>query len=100
MIRARSIRLVLYVKGSLASSEKAMRNLRRAIGRREDVQLDVRDLTVEPLRADEDPIVMTPTLVVSSPPPRRVVIGELDDVDSLRDLLIEANVRSSRPTRT
>jgi len=98
--QAQVIRLVLYVKGALGSSERAMRNVRRAIGRRDHIQLDVRDLTVEPLRDDEDPVVMIPTLVVCSPPPRRVLIGELDDVDALRDLFFDATSRPPRSRRT
>lgn len=81
-----TIQLVLYIKGAVQSSERALRNLRRAVGKRDYIEIAVRDVDIEPLTAADAPIVITPTLVLHWPPPRRIVIGELDDLDRVRAL--------------
>lgn len=87
-----AISLVLYVHGGAPSASRAQRNLRRAIGRIANIDLEVRDIAARPLGRDDDPVVITPTLVRRAPLPRRVVTGELEDVSKIRELLVAATI--------
>lgn len=82
------VSLVLYVHGASPSGARALRNLRRAVGRRRDVEIEVRDLGVDPRAREGDVVVLTPTLVRVAPAPRVVLTGELADLARVRALLI------------
>ena len=78
--------LRLYVAGSSPNSQLARKNLEavlESLGLRE-VALEIIDVLEEPLRGLEDGVLVTPTLVRSSPPPVRRVIGNLSQREILR----------------
>jgi circadian clock protein KaiB len=75
----------LFVTGHTPRSEQAIASARalcegRLAGRAELRIVDVLD---HPERAEEEKILATPTLVREVPPPRRRVIGALDDADEV-----------------
>ena len=73
-------RLRLYIAGPGAYATRAQQNLERiAADAGFDYDLEVVDLRKEPERAEQDHIVVTPTLVKLSPPPRFIVIGDLSE---------------------
>ena len=78
--------LRLYVAGSSPNSQLARKNLEavlESLGLRE-VAPEIIDVLDEPLRGLEDGVLVTPTLVRSSPPPVRRVIGNLSQREILR----------------
>ena len=78
--------LRLYVAGNSPNSQLARKNLEavlESLGLRE-VALEIIDVLEEPLRGLEDGVLVTPTLVRSSPPPVRRVIGNLSQREILR----------------
>jgi hypothetical protein len=87
----RVVDVVLYVTES-AASLRALRNLERFVRAHADlrVRLRVWDLSREPLGADaaEDRVAFTPMLVKREPPPRERLLGDLQRVDRLEELLI------------
>ena len=71
----------LYIAGDTSNSTQALGNL-DALCRERLVDLhevDVVDVFLEPDRALEDCIFMTPVLVVLSPLPQRRIVGTLAD---------------------
>lgn len=77
------IRLILrlYVAGDAPNSLRARMNLRMLTRQLAEgvVQVDIIDVLLEPLRALEDGILVTPTLVRIKPPPLTRIIGDLSD---------------------
>lgn len=93
--RARTTPLVLrlYVAGDAPNSSRARANLRRLLAELdpETYRLEVIDCLVEPLRALNDGVLVTPTLIRLEPPPTRTVVGSLSAFDRVADALeIEA----------
>lgn len=89
------IEFVLYVSADSPASVKAIRNLTRLLRQYEEgeVALAIRDLSTQPLvAADEDRVTFTPTLVKRTPPPRTWVVGDLDDIKFVADLIGYAGV--------
>ncbi|MGV9010963.1 MAG: circadian clock KaiB family protein [Flavobacteriales bacterium] len=77
--------LQLFVSGNTRHSAKAIVNIRRLCdahlkGR---YSLEVVDLGLSPDRAASEEIIVLPTLVRHSPPPRRNFIGDLSDTARL-----------------
>ncbi len=75
----------LFVTGQTPRSEQAIASARalcekRLAGRAELSIIDVLD---QPELAEEEKILATPTLIRETPPPRRRVIGALDDTDEV-----------------
>jgi len=89
----------LYIRSRTASFDRALRNLQRLTARHRHVATEVRDLEHDPLRPDESPIVMTPALVRTWPPPRKVLLGELEDRERLLSML-ETGGQTSPPNPT
>lgn len=83
------VRLRLYVVGDAPNSRAAIANLQALRSRHLPAQteIEVVDLLSEPMRALEDRIVMTPTLLVLSTSPVRTVIGNLSDAGQVLDAL-------------
>ena len=88
------LELALYVTGTSLKSQKAMRNLQRALRGRDPhsvrlVVCDVAELgtgdNCENLDADH--ILVTPTLVRRNPPPKVWVVGDLSDREVLEEVL-------------
>lgn len=82
------LRLVLYVTGDTTRSAEAIANLqeiqRLLSGRCEITVIDVLE---HPELAERERILATPTLVKSSPPPSRRLIGDLSDQTLVLSLL-------------
>ena len=86
----------LYVSGSSSASRKAVRNMERLLEEydRNQVRFQICDLARSWAEtADEDHIIFTPTLVKRFPPPKVWLIGSLDNLDIVADLLLDAGVR-------
>ncbi len=78
------VQLRLYIAGRSIYATTAQQNIEsyaRATGIEYD--LEVVDLRIHPERAPENSIVVTPTLVRLSPPPRAMLIGDLADQTKL-----------------
>lgn len=86
--------LRLYVAGDAPNSTRARANLRRLLS---DVDpsrymLEVIDCLDMPLRALEDGVLVTPTLMRVRPEPQQVVVGTLSALDRVAEALeIDAN---------
>jgi CheY-like chemotaxis protein len=88
------LRLVLYVSGASPASRKAQRNLDRVL---RDVDPARVELVVHDIAgggrdwasaAEEDRVVVTPTLVRRAPLPKVWIAGDLSSVDVVRDAVI------------
>lgn len=76
------MQLRLYTAGNTAISAQALHNLKQMCDTYHfDMgQVEVIDLFKDPMRAIEDGILVTPTLVRVSPEPVCTVIGTLTDI--------------------
>jgi circadian clock protein KaiB len=81
--------LRLYVAGDAPNSARARANLRRLLTDVDPTRyrLEVIDCLVEPLRALDDGVLVTPTLVRIAPPPTQTVVGTLSALDRVADAL-------------
>jgi len=81
--------LTLYVSPASPPSVKARRNMERLLERLDGAEVDfeILDLALEPLRAETDNVVFTPTLVKHRPEPRVWILGDLSDPTVVGDLL-------------
>ena len=77
----------LYVAGSAPNSRRALANLERFCVRHlpDRHRIDVVDISSDRQRALADRILMTPTLVLVSPPRPDRLVGDLGDIDKLRE---------------
>ena len=85
-----STQLILYVSPGSALSVKARRNLDAVLSGYDAgaISLEVRDVTQDALRAEEDRVVFTPTLVLRGAGPTGAwVVGDLSDHDLIVSLL-------------
>jgi circadian clock protein KaiB len=73
--------LKLYVTGDTPRAERAISNLRQICERElhGQYELIIIDVLENPQQAEEEKIMVTPTLVRELPPPRRRIIGDLTD---------------------
>jgi circadian clock protein KaiB len=79
------ISLKLYIASGTPNSVLAMNNLRAILDEylADGHNLEVIDVLKEPSRAIIDGVLITPTLVKISPPPKVSVIGNLGDKDKV-----------------
>ncbi|MBF0182406.1 MAG: hypothetical protein HQM03_20510 [Magnetococcales bacterium] len=87
MSEALVMRFRLYVVGDSSSGRRALFNferIRRLLGAR--AELDVVDILTNPAQAEEDHVVAVPALVRLTPP-RIKIIGDLNDIASLKVVL-------------
>jgi circadian clock protein KaiB len=77
----RHLVLRLYVAGDAPKSKAARANLKQILAAQSRATYDVEvvDCLREPMRAIEEGVFVTPTLLLISPPPRRTVIGSLSE---------------------
>lgn len=77
--------LQLYITGHTPRSERAIANLRRIFEERLDGQYEmvIIDVLERPQLAEDERILVTPTLVKPLPLPSRRVIGDLSDVEKV-----------------
>jgi circadian clock protein KaiB len=75
------LELRLFVAGDGPNSLAARANLKRLLGSRNPstYSVEIVDCLVHPMRAIEEGILVTPTLLRLSPPPRRTVVGSLSE---------------------
>jgi len=73
--------LKLYILGSNAASELALRNLREIISHETDTifDLEVIDVRKFPQLAEDAKILAVPTLIKKLPEPMRKIIGDLSN---------------------
>jgi circadian clock protein KaiB len=73
--------LKLYVTGQTTSSLRAIANIRSLFGDplEKEYDLIVIDVLEQPHLAEEDRVLVTPTLIKQMPPPPRRVLGDLSD---------------------
>ncbi|HZP26491.1 MAG TPA: circadian clock protein KaiB [Dehalococcoidia bacterium] len=73
--------LRLYVAGHTPNSIRAISNLRRVLEAefKDSYTLQIIDVLKDPLVAETDRILATPTLIRLTPLPNRRVIGDLSD---------------------
>ncbi|AKI99871.1 response regulator [Archangium gephyra] len=89
------IELVLYTAGRSAASLRALRQMKTLLSGYEAAQVDFKIIDLaegRPASADEDHILLTPTLVQRSPLPRTWVVGDLEDTTLVADLLDHSGV--------
>ena len=91
--RQGSAQLVLYVSPESHASLKARANLAAILERygSDKVRFEVCDVSREPLRAEADRILYTPTLVVKSGAPAWIV-GDLSNREAVVQLLRTAGI--------
>jgi circadian clock protein KaiB len=83
------VQLRLYVAGRAPNSVTAMRNLDALTADGAGVRwhVEVVDVMLNPQRALDDQVLLTPTLVRVAPRPVRRIIGDLSDVAAVRRAL-------------
>lgn len=89
------IDFILYISAASPASLKATRNMMRLIDQYPPgvIGFRLRDLAKEPIRdVDEDRVTFTPTLVKRGPAGRAWVIGDLDNIKYVADLIAAAGV--------
>lgn len=92
--RAR-IELMLYMAGRSPASMRALRQMKKVLAEYEPAQVDFKIIDLaqgRPASAEEDHILLTPTLVRRSPLPRTWVVGDLEDTTLISDLLEDSEV--------
>jgi circadian clock protein KaiB len=74
-------RFKLYVTGQTPRSARAIATLRRLCvnALNDDCEVVVIDVLEQPHLAEEDRVMVTPTLIKELPPPARRVLGDLSD---------------------
>lgn len=74
-------KLRLYVTGRSSQSQRALENLRRICESELDgsYEIEVIDVLENPVLAEHEKILATPTLVKRLPEPVRKIIGDLSD---------------------
>ena len=89
MKRSPAYRFRLYVADGTANSHQAVANLIALCQARlpKQHEIEVVDVLKEPLRALEDGVLMTPTLLVLSPPPIRRIVGTLSQTNTVLHVL-------------
>lgn len=77
--------LKLYVVGSSAASELALKNLKEIIAQESEsvFELEVIDVREHPQLAENDKILAVPTLIRKLPEPIRKIIGDLSDIEKV-----------------
>jgi len=83
------LRLRLFVAGEGPNSAAALRNLRRVLAAHPSVpaELEIIDVLKHPVRALDDAVLVTPTMIKLGPVCERRIIGSLSDTEALRALL-------------
>ena len=83
--RIQTIRLTHYISGKTVRSERTITKLRHVLEKLTgaEYELTVCDVLEEPQAAERAKILATPTLIVTSSPPVRRVIGDLAEADKV-----------------
>lgn len=88
-VAAGPVELTLYVSATSAACLRARHTVDLVVRRFEAgaVEVVVRDVADEPMQAEKDRILFTPTLVKQRPEPRTWIVGDLADGRALTSLL-------------
>lgn len=83
------LRLRLFVAGHAPNSEQARANLRSILRSAavSDAEVEIIDCLADPLRAMEEGVFVTPTLLKLAPAPRESVVGPLGNEDRVLQAL-------------
>jgi circadian clock protein KaiB len=81
--------LRLYVTGMAPNSTQAIANINQICEEYnlKEVDLQIIDIFENPLRALSDSILVSPTLVKVSPPPKCTIVGDLRDKERVVEIL-------------
>lgn len=81
--------LRLYVAGDAPNSATARGNLRRILASRDPASyvLEIVDCMRQPMRALQEGVLVTPTLVRLEPEPTRTIVGTLSDSNRVLEAL-------------
>ncbi|WP_282003662.1 circadian clock KaiB family protein [Geotalea uraniireducens] len=72
--------LTLFIAGKNAHAERIVSGVHRMmVNAAAEYELTVCDILEEPQIAEKEKVMATPTLVLSSPPPCRRVVGDVSD---------------------
>ncbi|MDA2913214.1 circadian clock protein KaiB [Acidobacteriia bacterium AH_259_A11_L15] len=87
--------LKLYITGQTPASIRALENLKRIMAEElsQEYHLEVIDVLEDPVLAEDEKIIATPTLVKSLPPPLARIIGDLSNREKV---LLGLDVVSNR----
>ena len=90
--------LKLFVTGMTPNSERAISNLQQLCDEQldEEYQVQVIDVLEDPQQAEDERILVTPTLIKTLPPPLRRVIGDLSDTERV---LVGLDLKKSKKKR-
>ncbi len=79
----------LYVAGQASNSRRALQNLKAFCGTylAERHFITIVDVLVDAEQALADRILLTPTLLILSPPPVRSIVGDLSEIEVLLQIL-------------
>src|SRR5262245_14117691 len=83
------ISLRLYIAGEAPSSRRALQNIQQICSEigRTSCDLEIVDVLADPVRALNDRVLVTPTLVRLSPRPVIKIVDDLKDRHKLVDIL-------------
>ena len=83
MSRRSTYKFRLFIAGDTQNSTQALANLRVLCGLLKPAghEIEIVDVLREPMRALADGVLLTPTLVILSPPPVRKIIGTLNQTE-------------------
>lgn len=93
------LELVLYISTQSAASVRAVRNLERLLSEFDPRFLDytICDLATElSPTMDEDRVAFTPTLVKRAPVPKEWFLGDLNNLQPLREVFLAAGLEKAR----
>lgn len=83
------VELILYVIPESPHCQRAQVNMQRILDQFDPTLVDFRvcDLTLNPGLAEQDGIIVTPTLIKRSPAPTVWIVGDLSRAQAILDLL-------------
>lgn len=81
----------LYIVGRDKENEKAVRDIEGFLEEKlnDQFSLEVLDILDSPPQAIEDDIIITPTILRISPPPKRKVVGNIKAKEIIFQLLMD-----------
>jgi circadian clock protein KaiB len=77
--------LKLYITGNTPRSQRAIANLFRICSEElgNQYKVEIIDVLEQPQRAEDEKIMVTPTLIKQLPPPLQRIIGDMSNIDSV-----------------
>jgi circadian clock protein KaiB len=77
--------LKLYITGQMPAAQRAIQTARAICERYPGAAqcLEIIDVLKQPLAAEQDRILATPTLIREAPLPRRRLVGDLSDIQQV-----------------